>query len=396
MPTDPTLILVTTTAAIPREGEGASHYAYEAEFQRATAWRAEALRCQAKLSEQDKMIRMQADEINGRISWLARIEAAANDVFALRYMANMTLDTAIYKLWLATEGTPSLYPAVVVPTAPVPNLEAENASLRAELAQRDDLIAHYEIAEKGWQEENKSAEAKNAALIKQNEFLLGVTAEQEKEIADLRTQLAEAQNDEPIGDAFGEDASDEEEAFVKALPTVAEVVDAHDKVVNGALGRLVAHADKATITSLRAQLARGAAIEEAARAIYATGDELFGHIEGGFSLYHDGRASDELAAFRDALVAWPLASSPGPRGTAEGESRESMAKRYQDALNQQGGQLVETHRKLNSATARLAILERVAKHAKGYVNAELGKNHMQNYASLRSALAELDVMEAQS
>lgn len=279
MPTDPTLILVTTTAALPREGEGASDL--------------KRLRLQAKIAEQGRDL----SRMRKRYQRLKEELAAADKIERL---LNGKIDDHCQTI----------------------------TGLRAELAKRG----------------------------------------------------------ETIGDAFGEDASDEEEAFVKALPTVAEVVDAHDKVVNGALGRLVAHADKATITSLCSQLARAGAIEAKAREVVDSHD----------STALDGALVDsaKLADLSELLgPATALASSPGPRDTAEGESRESMAKRYQDCLNRQGEQLVETHRKLT----------RLAKAGAEYLAAESDARAGVDRPNLRRIrddfrwlLAELDKTEAHS
>lgn len=79
----------------------------------------ENTRLAEEVSSLRSQLAMQTDETNARRAWNDRVEAATKDVFALRHLAWNSLDTAIYKLWLATEGTPSMYPAVVVPTAPV-------------------------------------------------------------------------------------------------------------------------------------------------------------------------------------------------------------------------------------------------------------------------------------
>ncbi|SIO37033.1 hypothetical protein SAMN05444166_4160 [Singulisphaera sp. GP187] len=74
-----------------------------------------------------------------RIAAEAQITAlskALQDVLALRYMAKLPLDTAIYKLWLASEGTPSMYPAIVVPTASLPTLD-DIAELREKLKEAE-------------------------------------------------------------------------------------------------------------------------------------------------------------------------------------------------------------------------------------------------------------------
>lgn len=138
---DPLEIHTITTAAIDRKGkcgcelcqpETAADRLIDSQSRRLTEMRV-AIHCLkaelakrdetiAKLNEQDhrrcSKILEQTRTIAELRSQLARIEEAAEDVIAFRYKACLSLDTAIYKLWLAKSGTPSVYPKAV-PTAEV-------------------------------------------------------------------------------------------------------------------------------------------------------------------------------------------------------------------------------------------------------------------------------------
>ena len=128
-----------------------------------------------------------------------------------------------------------------------------------------------------------------------------------------------------------------------------------------------------TITSLRAQLARGAAIEEAAREFH-------------------GKFIEANLYFEDTKAAWhrlkEVLASPGPRGTPEGE-REAIG----DAFGEDASEEEEAFVKALPTAARLAILERVAREAKAYLNHNRRINRFEREQALHLALAELDATE---
>lgn len=146
---------------------------------------------------------------------------------------------------------PTCFPTTTIDASPAA-IPREGPA--AEDTRRLVLALYEEIA--GLETELAEAEAKNAALLQQNEFLHGSLAEQEQEIAELKTE-AEAS----------------EETFRWATATEAEVQ-------KGILGL------QSTITSLRAQLARAAAIEEAARGVGAAWSSIMDAWEIGPAINH--------------------------------------------------------------------------------------------------------------
>lgn len=298
-------------------------------------------------------------------------------------------------------------------------VRGENRSLCKEverlttvLAQRDDLIAHYKIGEAGWREEAKGLEAKARNL--------------QANLDDAHRELAK--RDEAIA---------EKDQWIAA---------SHENLAM--LANSLSDA-KLEAASLRSQLARAGAIEEAAAAYLSLFPED--------NLYFP-MAKQANRRLKDLLCSSP---SPGPRGTAEGEQRkpennvgcpsrippvvsssdpcpdcgssrwtpngdcpkcleryssdlprwepqihvdprhlegESLASSVIDSAgsidgNHTHGEFVrQMDAKRRCATTRLAVLERVAKHAKEYMDTD-GADRLGSGRAMIGALAELDKTE---
>lgn len=181
--------------------------------------------------------------------------------------------------------------------------------LRAELAKRDDLIAHCKIGEAGWQEEAKGLEAKVRNL---QANLDGA----HRELAGLRTQLATWENaGRDLGAVIAtrdrEIASLRENLEGRYSYEGSLQADVHVMVHAADDLALQLSEAKATITALRSQLTRAEAIEEATRA-------LRDHLRPRSGQRWAADAEAALSRVDAALV------SPSPRDTAEGERPSIM------------------------------------------------------------------------
>lgn len=306
--TDPTHPYVTTTAAIPREGEGLVIVVARTDDEaRNEPWKlTQVERQQRTIKTLQGMNRQQQKDTN-----------------KLKHKAERLLLEARKQR---------------------DDLREERKHLVAEIAKQSDLIAHYKIGEAGWQEEAKGLKAE---LAKRDETI----AEKDQWIEGLRQEVS--------GLKF--------------------------EIANGA----------ATITSLRSQLARGAAIEAKVKELTECDRPS---VTAGLT-----QVPCRLLNDLEALLASP---SPGP-GAAEpeGEPKRTDIMEAFEALRVAGGSAWDTVDDVRAFLGRdederQAKVARLFEAAKGAVD-EYHSNfaHMRYEDSamkkLAATLADLDATEVE-